>query len=213
MFYRLPQFLARFIFKIYFRLRVVGYKNIPAEGPCIIVANHTSFLDPLLICTVVPRIIHYITFAYFYYHPLLHWYLKRVYCVPIKQDGKDISALKQALRLLKKGELLGIFPEGKRSVTGSLMKGLPGTSLIALKARVPILPVGIQGAYEAFPKGSIFPKPKPITVVFGEPLFIEKHLEIDKNNPDALQEKATDLIMSKIAELCAQEAGYLQKTT
>lgn len=213
MLYKLSQCIFRCIFKMYFRLRVVGYENIPSEGACIIVANHSSFLDPLLICTVVPRIIHYIAFAYFYYHPLLYWYCKRVYCIPIKKDGNDISTLKKALRLLKKGEVVGIFPEGERSATGEVGKGLPGAALIALRAKVPILPVGIQGAYEAFPKGSTFPKPKPITLIFGEPFPIEAYIHVDKKNTNELQEETTNVIMSKIAQLCEQEAVLAQQTT
>lgn len=212
MLYRISQFIARCIFKLYFRLRIVGCENIPTEEPCIIVANHVSFLDPLLICAIVPRVIHYITYASFYYNSLLHWYCKRVYCIPIKKKGNDISALKQALRLLKKGEIVGIFPEGQRSVTGKLKEGLPGTSLIALRANVPILPVGIHGAYEAFPKGSKFPKPKLITLIFGEPFSLEDYLNVDEKSTPELQEKATNLIMSKIAIICGQEAELTQKT-
>ncbi len=212
MLYRISRFFAWCIFKLYFRLKIIGSENIPAEGPCIIVANHASLLDPLLICTMTPRIIHYITYAYFFYHWSLHWYLKRTYCIPLKKEGNDIAAFKVALRLLKKGECLGIFPEGERSATGKMGKGTSGTALIASRARVPILPVGIQGAYEAFPRQAKFPKPTPITLTFGKPFFIEQHLEVDKNNPDELQEKSTDLIMLQIAKLCAQESFLTGKT-
>jgi 1-acyl-sn-glycerol-3-phosphate acyltransferase len=211
MLYRLSQFIARFIWKLYFRLRVVGCENIPHDGAHIIVANHTSFLDPLLICTVVPRIIHYITYAFFYYHPAIHWYCSRVHCIPIKKDGNDISALKKALRCLKQGELVGIFPEGARSETGELSQGEPGVALIALKAKVPILPVGIQGAYEAFPKGSKFPKPVPITVTFGKPFFLEQSLQTHEKKHEELQHEATNVIMAKIDELCGEREAYVQK--
>ncbi len=213
MLYRFSQVIVRVIFKVYFRLRVAGYENVPSEKPCLIVANHSSFLDPILICATVPRIIHYITFAYFYYHPLLHWFCKRVYCIPLKKDGKDISTLKKTLRLLKTGELVGIFPEGERSATGKLGKGSPGAALIALKANVPVLPVGIQGAYESFPQGSIFPKPIPITVTFGEPFFPKDYLNVDEKNTDELQVEAINLMMSKIAKLCGQDAISTQKAT
>lgn len=208
MLYKISQFFARVLFKIYFRSRVIGRENIPNEGVCIFVANHTSFIDPLLICSVVPRCIHYITYAFFYYHPAIHWYCKRVYCIPIKKEGNDISALKQALRLLKKGELLGIFPEGERSESGKLSKGQPGVALIALKSRVPIVPIGISGAYEAFPRGSKFPKPRPVTVTFGKPFFLDEYIEPGDKKSVNGQLYATEVIMAKIAELCGQQEAF-----
>jgi 1-acyl-sn-glycerol-3-phosphate acyltransferase len=110
--------------------------------------------------------------------------------------------LKKTLRLLKDGEFVGIFPEGERSATGQLGKGEPGVALIALKAKVPILPVGIRGAYESFPKGSKFPKPYPIAVTFGKPFTIEEYVDVNMQEDDRLQQQATDLVMSKIAEIC-----------
>ncbi len=211
MIYRVSQFIGRLILKFYFRRRVEGMENIPKEGACIVVANHTSFLDPFLICTIAPRIIHYITYAYFYYFWLFHWYCRRVHCIPIKKDGKDISALKRALRLLKNGELVGIFPEGVRSKTGKLGKGEPGVALIALKANVPIIPVGIQGAYESFPKGSKFPKPRPITIIFGKPFMIGDYVDVNAQKNSELQQKVTDLIMSKIGETCSSTGIFAQR--
>ena len=202
MLYKISQFIGKLILKFYFRAQIEGRENIPKAGAYIVVANHTSFLDPFLIGTIVPRIIHYLAYAYFYYHPVCHWYCKRVHNIPLKKDGKDISALKQALRVLKDGELLGIFPEGIRSETGQLGKGEPGVALIALKAKVPILPVGIRGAYEAFPKGSKFPKPHQLTITFGKPFTIADDLSGHVQANDELQEHMTALIMSKIAEVC-----------
>jgi 1-acyl-sn-glycerol-3-phosphate acyltransferase len=134
-----------------------------------------------------------------------------VHCIPIKKEGNDISALKKALRCLKHGELVGIFPEGARSETGKLTQGEPGVALMALKANVPIVPVGIQGAYEAFPKGSKFPKPVPITVTFGKPFFLDQSVQVHEKKNEALQQEATDVIMSKIAELCGERETYAQR--
>jgi 1-acyl-sn-glycerol-3-phosphate acyltransferase len=204
MLYKISQSIARVLFKLYFRLRVEGKENIPTEGGYIIVANHISFLDPLLICTIVPRIIHYLTYAIYYYARPLHWYCKRVHCIPIKKDGKDISSLKKALRLLKTGELIGIFPEGVRSSTGQLQEPEPGVALIALKAKVPILPVGIRGAYEAFPRGAKFPRPYQITVTFGKPFRIDEYIDVQRKTQNSdVQQHVLDLIMSRIAAVCS----------
>ena len=205
MLYSLSKIIGRMFLWLYFRVRIEGKENIPTKGGCIIVANHASFIDPFLIAAYIPRQVHYFTYAKYFYARLFHWYCKRTYCIPVKKDGKDISSLKQALRLLKSGELLGIFPEGERSFTGQLGKGEPGTALIAMKAKVPILPVGIQGAYEAFPRGSNFPRFRSrITVRYGVPFHIEELVEQTKHlENNELQQHITDFIMGKIAEVYA----------
>lgn len=205
MVYKISRSIAKVIARFYFRVRVVGREHIPQTGPCLLVANHASFLDPFVIGAAAPRTIHYITYAFFYYHPVCHWFCKRAHCIPIKKEGNDVSALKQTLRLLKQGEIVGIFPEGARSKDGKIGKTEPGTALIALKSNVPILPAGIQGTYEAFPKGAKFPKPRQITISFGRPFFLTDYIcNAEKMNTE-LQQQAMYAIMKKIAELCGQQ--------
>ncbi|GAK56395.1 phospholipid/glycerol acyltransferase [Candidatus Vecturithrix granuli] len=208
MMYEISRSIAKVIAKFCFRVRIVGREHIPQAGPCLLVANHASFLDPFVICTSVPRTIHYITYAFFYYHPAFHWFCKRVHCIPVKKEGNDISALKQTLRLLKQGEIVGIFPEGARSENGKIGRTEPGTALIALKSNVPIVPAGIQGAYEAFPKGAKFPKPGRITVSFGRPFFLTEYIRNAEKMSTELQQEAMQVIMGKIAELCGQQDAF-----
>lgn len=205
MLYRVSQVIGRILLWIGFRVRLEGLENIPKEGAYIVVANHSSFLDPFLMAAYIPRIINYLMYAQYYFLPSLHWYCKRTYCLPLKKDGKDISALKNALRLLKSGELVGIFPEGERSLTGELGPGAPGVALMAIKARVPILPIGLIGTFEAFPRGAKFPRLRsPITIRYGRPFRIEDEIQRPENgkNGEYFQQQATDLIMRKIAGLC-----------
>ena len=210
MLYRLSQLIGKLILHCYFRVRVEGRENIPPTGAYIVAANHVSLLDPFIIASLVPRVIHYLTYAFYYDLPACHWYCKRVYNIPLKKDGKDISALKRALRVLKAGELLGIFPEGRRSETGQMGKGEPGAALIALKANVPILPVGIRGAYEALPKGAKFPTPHRITVTFGKPFRLTDALPVHTQTTEEIYQPATDVILAKIAELCCAQAELAQ---
>jgi 1-acyl-sn-glycerol-3-phosphate acyltransferase len=205
MFYRITRVLGRGLLQLYFRIRIEGYDNIPDKGGHIVVANHVSFLDPILICAYTPRAVHFLTYARYYYLRALHWFLKRMYAIPVKKDGKDISALKKALRLLKAEELVGIFPEGERSLTGQLGEGSPGVALMTLKARAPILPIGIIGAYEAFPRGAKFPRFRSfITLKYGKPFRIDDELQRfeHEENDESFQQRVTDLIMQKIADVC-----------
>ena len=207
MLYRFIRAIARTLFTCYFRFEATGLEHFPREGGCIVVANHASFLDPILVCVAAPRVIHYITYAYFYYHAAIHWACKRTHCIPIKREGNDVSALKQALRLLHAGEIIGIFPEGARSQSGKLMAGEPGVALIALKAGAPIVPIGISGAYQAFPKGAHFPKPVKIRLTVGQPFRLDEHIGTGKKLTEETQRQAVRLIMSKIAAACGDVAA------
>lgn len=204
MLYQCSKLIGWLLLRLYFRIRLEGRENVPKEGGCIIVANHTSFLDPFLLGVFTPRPIHFVMYAIYYSYWLFHWYCKRTYCLPVKKDGKDIASLKQALRVLKDGAVLGIFPEGERSFTGQLQPPEPGTALIALKAKVPIVPVGIRGAYEALPRGAKFPKPGTITLTFGTPFRIEEYVALDEKNTTAdIHQDVMAVIMNKIAEVCS----------
>ena len=206
MLYQLARIITRIVFKLYFRLEVSGLEHLPREGGCLLVANHVSLIDPLVICAAVPRVIHYITYAFFYYHPAIHWFCKRTNCIPVKKEGNDISALKRAFRLLNDGEIVGIFPEGGRSSDGVLAPAEPGVALIAMKANVPIVPVGIVGAYHAFPKGAALPKPTRVNMIMGAPFLLRDHIEMERKFTSEMQRQALDLIMSRIGELCGQPA-------
>jgi 1-acyl-sn-glycerol-3-phosphate acyltransferase len=211
MLYRISQLIGHVILSLYFRIRIEGKNNIPRTGAYVIVANHASFLDPFIVGTVVPRVIHFLTYAYFYYLPGCHWYCKRMHNIPLKKDGKDISAFKNALRVLKNGGLVGIFPEGRRSETGQLQQGQPGAALIALKAQVPILPIGIRGAYQALPKGARFPKPVPITISIGKPFMLTDYLPRQVHITEEIQQQAMDLILARIADLSCVTPEVTQK--
>ena len=207
MLYKISQTIGRILFWFLFPIQCEGVENIPQAGACLVVANHASFLDPFVMGTFMPRPIHFLMYARYYFFPLFHWYCKRTECIPLKKNGRDISALKQALRLLRAGNIIGIFPEGERSVTGKLGPGAPGVALIALKANVPIVPIGIIGTYEAFPRGSRFPRlRRPITVRYGKPFRIDDELQGVQDGRKAdedRQQRATALIMQKIADVCA----------
>ena len=209
MLYQFFRVIVHIFSTFYFRLEATGLEHIPREGGCLIVANHASFLDPLIVCAYVPRVIHYLTYAYFYYHPAIHWACKRVHCIPIKREGNDVSALKNALRLLRDGEMVGIFPEGARSKDGALMQGEPGVALMALKAGVPIVPVGISGAFQALPKGAIFPKPVKIRLTVGQPFRLEEHVRPEKKMTEETQRRAVNVIMTNIAAVCGQSVPQL----
>lgn len=204
MFYEFSRHLAQLLAHTYFQTRIVGKEHFPQQGAVILVANHASYLDPFLLSITTRRKIHFLTYAGYYYDPKCYWFCKRTCCIPLKKAGNDISAFKKVLRVLHAGEVVGMFPEGARSFTGKLEPAEPGVALIAIKSNVPILPMGIQGAYELFPRGAKFPKPGRITLTFGTPFSLSMYMDIQQKTTAEFQQKVINLIMSRIAELSGQ---------
>lgn len=161
------------IFKLCFRLKAQGLSNLPKKTNFIIVANHTSFLDALLVMAAVPRKIHCIALRGLYRIFWLKWFLRAVETLP---SG---SASKGAIELLHKNKNVGLFPEGGRSHDGKLREFRRGAALLALKTGRPIVPCAILGAYEVFPRSRTFPRFFPVKVMIGKPKYLLKeHVDI-----------------------------------
>jgi 1-acyl-sn-glycerol-3-phosphate acyltransferase len=159
--------------KIFFRFRVTGRNRIPRRGPLVVVANHTSFLDPILLGSAFPRVIHFFVLQRMYDLMRLCWFYVGMGTIPVGGGDGDHQAIRAAMKALDRGRVLGIFPEGSRSPDGQLGMGKLGTAYIAAKTGVPILPAYISGAFEAMPPGRWFPRPTPVRVAFGNPIRFE----------------------------------------
>ncbi len=123
------------------RPRIIGYKNLFFRGKGIIVSNHHSLCDPIWIGFVSPRIVHFMAKSELFKTPLSRFFLKILLAFPVNRHHADISSLKQAVSVLDSGRVFGIFPEGKRSVTGELDTFEKGAAFLALRCNAPIIPV------------------------------------------------------------------------
>ena len=130
---------------------------------------------------------------------LIGWGCRKVGCFPVKQDKVDAAAIKNSLKTLKEGKPLGIFPEGGRSKDGKLEKGKAGVAMLALRSGVPVIPVGIKGTYEAYPRQAKFPKPKAVSVHYGKPMTFGDFT--DKNSDKDVLNTVTEMIMKEIGKL------------
>ena len=164
--------LSFVLLKIFFRFKVEGRQNIPGKTNFIIVANHSSFLDPIIVQSVCPRKIHCLVWDKLYQNFFMRIFLWIEECIPIG----GIASLK-AMRFLKKDRVIGIFPEGGRSFDGKLREFKRGAVLLALKTGRPIVPCAIIGAHEAYPRGALFPKLHPIKIKIGRPVYLLKEFE------------------------------------
>jgi 1-acyl-sn-glycerol-3-phosphate acyltransferase len=140
--------IARFIFLLYFLLflkwKINGKENRPAQGPLVIMSNHISALDPPVVGCIMNRQVYFMAKEELFKNRIVSWALKMIGTFPIKRGKADLKALKNAFMILKKGQVLGIFPEGTRHTPGSPGRAKPGAITIPIKTRTPILPVGIK---------------------------------------------------------------------
>jgi 1-acyl-sn-glycerol-3-phosphate acyltransferase len=171
--------LIRLVGRICFRLRFVHRERMINHGPVILAANHQSFLDPPFAGSASDRGIYFLARKSLLDGPFLGWLLPKLNVIPVDSDsGKDRTALKALIRILRAGEGTLVFPEGQRTPDGNLQPALPGVGLVIAKTLAPVVPIRIFGAYDAWPLGQKWPRFRPVTVVVGEPIyFSEKDLE------------------------------------
>lgn len=162
--------LGRFILALY-RTRVIGAEHVPPGG-AVLAGNHVSYLDPVILWSASPRPVHFMAKAELWDNKLLAAVVSRVLAFPVRRGSVDRTALAHADSVLSGGGLVGIFPEGTRHrvQTGELGEANEGVAFIALRAGVPIVPVGIEGTDKALPPGAKVPRFPRVTIVFGEPV-------------------------------------------
>ena len=192
------------VLRAWFRLRVEGPP--PPRGPCVLAANHCSFVDPLVLGAVVRSRIVYLMTEVVWRSRGFGWFYRWNRTIPIRARGGNRDALRAARDVLQQGRVLGIFPEGGLSRDGLPMLGSPGAVSLVLQERVPIVPVGIVGAHAAMPPDASWPRPRRITVRFGEPLLATDLDALGGGDRRQRLQLATTAIMRRIAALTGHEA-------
>lgn len=152
------------------RFRVEGAHHEPAAGPVLVVANHTSAADPVLVAIALRRRVITMGKEELFRVPVLGWWLRSLGGFPVRRGEPDRRALHVATRELVRGGVVVIFPEGTRSIDGRLQSAEPGAALLALRTGATVLPVAVVGAHRMLPKGARLPRPQPIVVRLGPPL-------------------------------------------
>ena len=189
-FYSFARSVVTIGLKPVYRIEVIGKENLPTEGGVLLCANHISNLDPLLVGITATRPVHYMAKDELFSVPVIGKMVKHLNAFPVKRGMSDREALRKGLAILKEDKVLGLFPEGTRSKTGEIGKGLAGAGFFALRSEASIVPCAIIGPYKAFHK---------IKVVYGKPINLEAASENKLN-----AEQATDLIMNEIKQLIIQ---------
>lgn len=186
-FYDFAKSVVTGVFKPLYRVEAIGLEHFPKEGGVLLCANHIHNFDPIIVGIMAPRPVHYMAKEEIFSVPVLGNIVRKCNAFPVKRGFNDREALRTGLKILKDGHVFGLFPEGTRSKTGELGKGLSGAGFFALRSQASVVPCAIIGPYRSFRK---------LKVVYGEPIDLE---EMRKEKASA--EQVTELIMSKIDKL------------
>lgn len=195
MLYRLVHFLANIVLEVAFFLRIRGAENYKQiRGGFIVICNHTSNWDPIILgYSVKTKPVRYLAKEELFHNKFAAFMLKHLYAVPIARGTGDVGAIKAALQILADNDILGIFPEGTRSKTGELGGFEPGAALLALRAKVPVVPAYICGGYKLFHR---------VTIRFGKPVALSEMFP-GKAKGATIRE-ATEVLRKSMQELEAQ---------
>ena len=157
-----------------YRVRYMGGRNIPPEGGVLLVSNHQSALDPPLVGLGSPRGINCLARDTLFRFGPLRWLIRSLDAIPVDLKGIGLGGLKESLRRLRRGEMVLIFPEGTRTKDGEIAPFLPGFTALAVRSGAAILPVAIEGAFAAWPRGCKLPRPGRIHICYGRPILPEQ---------------------------------------
>ncbi|WP_235753712.1 lysophospholipid acyltransferase family protein [Planktothrix agardhii] len=153
---------------LYFQGRIYGADRVPLAGPLVVVSNHASDFDPLLLSNCMGRPVSYMAKEELFEVPILKQAISLYGAYPVKRGSPDRSAIRAALQQLENGWAAGVFLQGTRTIDGRITEPKLGAALIAAKAKVPLLPVCLWGTHAITDRGSHFPRPVPITVRVGD---------------------------------------------
>lgn len=173
MLYKIGCFLCRMIILLFGGMTVVGQENIPEEGGVIIAPNHLSFIDPPATGVSVKRPVWFMAKSELFKVPVFGSIIRKTHAFPVRRGTADRAAFKQAISLLHEGKMVLIFPEGKRGEPGHLGKPERGIGLIAIHAKVPVVPIALIGTEKMLPKHFFLMKRHHIKIRIGEPVSLE----------------------------------------
>src|SRR3712207_2428804 len=202
-------FVGPFLHRV-FRPWVTGKENVPKKGAAILASNHLSFIDSVILPVELDRRVSFLAKAeYFTGKGIKGWAVRSFMLatgqLPIDRSGGKASeaALNTGLSVLRRGELLGIYPEGTRSADGRLYRGRTGIARMVLEGHVPVIPVAMIDTEKAMPIGSRMPKIRRIGIVVGKPLDFSRFAGLEGDR--FILRSITDEIMYELAKLSGQE--------
>ncbi|MGH2710469.1 MAG: 1-acyl-sn-glycerol-3-phosphate acyltransferase [Actinomycetota bacterium] len=154
--------------RTYYRMEVFGRENVPGSGPAVLAMNHDSLLDIPILVAAIPRTVWFMAKQELFSRPFKSWFFHVLGGFPVSRGGYDLKGIRSALEVVKRGRLLGMYPEGTR--TRGLGPFLPGAAWVALSTGAQIIPTALKGTGESMASGAILPRRTRVIVRFGEPM-------------------------------------------
>lgn len=209
--------VLRVLLKAYFRLECVDCERVrevlEMDRPVISVMNHASGLDPIVVgtCAGADFVSRFRVPGKreLFDNPMTGWLMRALGMFPVDRDILDLAVVRTMFRVLRAGHGIGIAPEGTRSLTGEVLPFKSGFVKLARKIGAPLFPVGIQGAYEAMPKGALIPRPTKIVVRFGELIDLDRYIAEQPEPPT--DEELAEMVRQEVIRLSGG-AGDPQRT-
>jgi 1-acyl-sn-glycerol-3-phosphate acyltransferase len=171
---------------LFFPRRIEGFENLPVKGGFILASNHVSNLDPFIIGICFPRRVSFVAKEDLFKNKIFGSLMWQWGAFPIKRNATDFKALREALRRLKLGSPLVIFPEGTRIIEKK--KPMPGIGFLAVKSRVPVIPVNVSNSDKVLPRGALFPRRNEVIVKFGQPIYFTEKASYQDIVQDILEQ-------------------------
>jgi len=190
------------------KYRARGLERLPAGGALFII-NHQSFLDPLLVGLPLRRPVSYLARDTLFPVPLVGWVLRNTYVMPIRRDAATTESLRESIRRIEHGFYVGIFPEGTRSNDGAIGPLKPGFVALLRRCQAPLVPVGISGASQVMPRGALFPRPRRVSIVFGEPI---DRAEFEPLLVKGQEQRLLEFVRTRLVD-CVQQADEWRRTS
>ena len=197
---RIVQLFARDVFA----LKVIGLEKLPKEGPYLICPNHQSFLDPVMLVASLPysvlRNVFYVGTSEIFGSGVLRYLARSLKLIPVDPDSNLIPAMRAGAFGLRHGKILVLYPEGERSIDGTPKVFKKGAAILATHLHVPIVPVALDGFYEAWPRGKGFQKFSRLKIAFGDPISPPPNAD----NPEAAYEKLNTELKARVMQMWLQ---------
>lgn len=190
--------LCRLITTVFFDLKVYGRYHVPKTGGVLLVSNHQSFLDPIVLAVQLDRTLSYLAKAELFRNRHFGWLIRALNAFPVEQGAGDVGAVKESIARLQEGHLLNIFPEGSRTPDGRIQPLEKGVALVIRRAKTPVVPVVITGSFRAWPRWRKLPTPHPIRMLFGPPI-------------DGLWKLDRDQIIAELQRTLKEMYGQLER--
>jgi len=203
--YHFIHIIIRPMLKSFFKFKVFGAENVPLDGGALFMSNHASHADPVFLGAAVRGTLHYMARSTLFKPALVKKFLLRLNAFPVHLGTPDRKAIRQALRLLEEENYLLIFPEGTRSVDGTLGEAQAGVGLIAHKTTRPVIPIFLSGTQNVLPRGSKMLRSAKVSLHFGKPIDMERYRS-EKASRE-IYAMIGEEVMSKIAELQKANSG------